>query len=110
MKSIRGVAIALLSLALIVVTASLVIVTSGKTGEDNKNSTKIPVTFGQITQKFESAERYNEMLTLLGSLSVVVLLILAIIAKHYLDMQHRMEYKIIYQNLQNGLVEIRRNM
>ena len=109
MKSIIGITIALLSLSLIVVTAALIIVTTSGASEDIKNSTK-SVTIGQITKQFESAERYNEMLTLVGSLSVVIILVLAIIAKHYLDMQHRMESKIIYQNLQNGLMEIRRNV
>ena len=109
MKSIIGITIALLSLAFIVVTAALIIVTTSGAGEDINNSTK-SVTIGQITQQFESAERHNEMLTLVGSLTVVIILVLAIIAKHYLDMQHRMKSKIIYQNLQNGLMEIRRNV
>ena len=104
-----GITIAILSVALVGVTTALIIVCSGGNDEENQNSSQ-SVTIGQINQKFEASSSYNLMCTLFGSLSVIGLLIIAILAKHHFDRQHHQDVKTIYQNLENGLLDIRRNM
>ena len=91
-----GITIAVVSVALVGVTTALIIVCSGGNDEENQNSSQA-VTIGQINQKFEATSNYNLMCTLFGSVCVIALLTIAILAKHHFDRQHHQDVKTIYQ-------------
>ena len=64
-------------------TVQIIVISSG-TDDENQNSSQ-SVTIGQINQKIEASSSYNLMCTLFGSLTGIVLLIMAILAKHHFD-------------------------